>query len=143
VGGPEPLELTPSGIAYVELQGEATQPQDGTAEDEGGAPRREQGRLEPGDGTLASGEYSDAYAVEGRQGQTLVLDLRATAFDPYLILAMPGGEQLDNDDFEGDQTRSRIETTLPETGTYRVVVTSYAVGETGAYELDIHLGGGE
>jgi hypothetical protein len=141
VGGPEPLALTPSGVAYIELHGEPAHPEDGAAEGE--ETRHERGRLAAGDETLASGEYTDEYAVEGRQGQTLVLDLRATDFDPYLILAMPGGEQLDNDDFESDQTHSRIATTLPETGMYRVIVTSYAVGETGAYELAIHFGGGE
>ncbi|MDX1419766.1 MAG: caspase family protein [Rubricoccaceae bacterium] len=105
-------------------------------------PRYERGQLEGGDETLTSGEFVDAYVVEGRAGQPLVLDLRSTAFDPYLILQMPDGEQVDNDDHEGDRTRSLISTTLPETGPYRVLVTSYDVGETGAYDLTIRGGEG-
>src|SRR5690606_9635885 len=112
------------------------------AAQDGAEPRFERGRLAAGDATLQSGEYVDEYRVEGRAGEPLVLDLRATGFDPYLILQHPDGEQVDNDDHEGDLTRSLISTTLPATGTYRVLVTSYAAGETGTYDLTIR-GGGE
>jgi hypothetical protein len=112
-------------------------------DDEAGV-RYERGELEEGDETLNSGEYRDAYTFEGRAGQNVVLDLRAQAFDPYLILDFPGDDQLDNDDHEGDVRRSLISTTLPEDGTYRVLVTSYRVGETGAYDLQMRgtVGGG-
>ena len=112
------------------------------AAQDGAEPRFERGRLAAGDATLQSGEYVDEYRVEGRAGEPLVLDLRATGFDPYLILKMPDGGQLDNDDHEGDRTRSLISTTLPADGTYRVLVTSYAVGETGTYDLTIRGGEG-
>jgi hypothetical protein len=106
----------------------------------GAEPRYERGRLERGDATLASGEFVDEYAVEGRAGQPLVLDLRSGEFDPYLILKAPSGEQLDNDDHEGDRTRALISTTLAETGPYRVLVTSYRPGESGGYDLAIRGG---
>lgn len=109
----------------------------------GAAPRYERGQLERGDETLSSGEFVDEYRVEGRAGETLVLDLRATDFDPYLVLQPPSGEQVDNDDYEGDRTRSLIATTLAETGTYRVLVTSYQPSEAGAYDLTIRGGDGE
>jgi hypothetical protein len=138
-GGAEPLTLDPPyDVRYVELA-----PSSGPPPTAGGATgdRREQGHLAAGDQTLASGEFFDEYAVEGERGQPLVLDLRSTDFDPYLILALPNGEQLDNDDHEGDRDRSLISTTLPATGAYRVLVTSYAAGETGAYELTVRVGG--
>ena len=136
-GAAAPLDLDPpSDVAYVELPATAA---GGAGTEDGGAVRNEQGRLEPGDDTLRSGEYTDTYTVEGRQGQTLVVELRSTAFDPYLIVRLPDGQQLDNDDDEGDRTRSRVEAVLPASGTTQVVVTSYAVGETGAYDLTIRV----
>ncbi|MDX1419768.1 MAG: hypothetical protein R3181_07355, partial [Rubricoccaceae bacterium] len=72
------------------------------------------------------------------------VDLRSSAFDPYLILQMPGEDQLDNDDWEGARDRARIEHTLTADGMYRVLVTSYAVDETGPYELRlVPAGSGE
>ncbi len=105
-------------------------------------PRVETGRLESGDETLDDGEYIDSYTFEGRQGQRAILDLRAQGFDPYLLLRGPNEQSQDNDDHEGDRTRSLIVYTLEADGTYRVGVTSYQADETGSYELRIDLGDG-
>jgi len=43
----------------------------------------------------------------------------------------------ENDDFEGSTGRSAIEADLTESGTYRVIVTSYQPGEEGAYTLEL------
>jgi len=143
-GAPEPLALDPpTDVRYVALSvpsGNAPPP---AARGPDTADRVEQGRLAPGDPTLSSGEYADEYAVSCRRSEPLVLDLRSTDFDPYLILALPGGQQLDNDDHEGDRTRSLIEATPTQDGPCRVIVTSYAVGETGAYTLTIRGRQGE
>jgi len=124
---------------------------DVTVHDEGGVPqtpgvllnvlRTERGALEAGDGTLRSGEYVDRYGFVGRAGARVAVDLRSSAFDPYVILQYPDGEQLDNDDWEGARDHARIEAVLPVDGMYRVLVTSYAVGETGAYTLTLAPGG--
>ncbi len=106
-------------------------------------PRIERGRLQNGDETLSSGEFFDEYRVQGRAGESLVLDLRSAAFDPYLILIYPDGEQVENDDYEGDLTRSLVSATLGQDGTYRILVTSYRPGETGGYDLTIRGGSGE
>lgn len=99
--------------------------------------RRESGYLEEGDKALNSGEYVDNYAFVGRAGESFVIDLRSTEFDPYIILFMPDDSQEDNDDWEGDIAHSRIESVLPVDGMYRVSVTSYQPGETGRYDLEI------
>jgi hypothetical protein len=52
-----------------------------------------------------------------------------------LGLITPSGEEIANDDFEGDTERSVIELTLTEAGRYRVQATSYAAAETGSYRL--------
>ena len=97
------------------------------------------GRLESGDGSLASGEYFDSYEFEGTPGQRVALDLRSSAFDTYLIVRDPAGEQTENDDADDGSSvgHSNIELDLTEAGTYHVLVTSYETGESGPYSLTI------
>ena len=104
----------------------------------GGGVRRDQ--LGPGDATLSTGEFKDDFSFEGRRGQDAVIDLRSSDFDPYLIVRAPSGEQFDNDDYEGDVSRSLISLVLDETGTYDVTVTSYKKGESGGYTLQMDVG---
>ncbi|MCZ6916169.1 MAG: caspase family protein [Gemmatimonadetes bacterium] len=102
--------------------------------------RYETGRLARGDDTLRTGEYYDEYSFEGQAGDQVIVDLRSHDFDPYLFMEVPGGEQFDNDDHEGDATRSMLSLTLERGGTVTVNVTSYKPGETGAYDLKIDAG---
>lgn len=104
------------------------------------------GRLAKGDRTLTTGEYFDAYEFEGEPGQYVVIDLRSAAFDTYLIVMQPSGEQIENDDAEDDDVgHSRIELAVREAGAHQVFTTSYEKGETGPYSLTIEIsddGGG-
>lgn len=99
------------------------------------ASRVERGELAPSDTTMASGEYVDVYEVDGRPGQQLTLDLRSDDFDTFLILQSPSGERVENDDTDSI-SRSFIESSLSELGTYQVMVTSYGSGD-GEYELTL------
>jgi hypothetical protein len=101
--------------------------------------RIERGSLTPGDATLSSGEFADTYTFEGTRGGQAVIDLRSEDFDPYLLVRAPDGKQFDNDDYEGDASRSLLSLDLDQNGTYRVTVTSYREGETGGYTVDIIL----
>ncbi len=103
-------------------------------------PRIESGSLDAADPTLDGGEYYEAFTLSGTAGEFVVLELRSLDFDPYLMLVSPSRENFENDDFEGDATRSRIAMALPETGDYLVGVTSYKAGETGDYELSVEFG---
>jgi hypothetical protein len=94
-----------------------------------------QGTLAPSDSTPPTGEYLDAYEVTWSAGQRVRVELSSQAFDAYLILRYPSGRQRDNDDANGND--AAIEEHLDETGTYRVVVTSFSPGETGPYTLTI------
>lgn len=116
----------------------------GDADFRGGAPAtvlmlgaEEHGRLESGDGALESGEYRDYFTFEGAEGDIAVVDLRSEDFDSYLIVRTPSGEQFDNDDFEGDISRSFLTLPMTESGTYTVGVTSYGADETGDYVLRV------
>jgi hypothetical protein len=93
------------------------------------------GTLASGDATLSSGEYADFHQFEAIAGQPLVIDLRSDDFDPYLIVIPPSRDQLENDDFNGDDSRSRVEFDAAVAGTYRIVVTTNTVGEIGTYSL--------
>jgi hypothetical protein len=98
---------------------------------------RAAGRLDAGDGQLDDGEYRDVYVFEGVAGQNVMVDMSSRDFDTWVGIIPPTGEAIENDDFDGRTDLSRIKWTLPETGRYRVVATSYAAGAVGAYELTL------
>ncbi len=105
--------------------------------------RNESGNLQTGDQTLNSGEFADLYNQNVDRGETIVVEMSSSQFDPYLILRPPGGgTQVDNDDFEGDRTRSRIEYVATQGGNYEVIATSYQPGESGDYGVTIEVGEG-
>lgn len=106
-----------------------------TAADDG--TRFESGALTSDDETLDSGEYADLYSLEVQAGEFIVVDLRSADFDPYLIVHAPEGEQLDNDDHEGDASRSLISFAAASAGTVDIIATSYKPGETGTYDVRI------
>jgi hypothetical protein len=97
------------------------------------------GRLGKGDRTLPDGEYVDEYSFEATSGQIATVDLRSNDFDTYLFVVAPGGVQQDNDDFEGDQSRSSLTWAVEKSGTYKVYVTSYEAGESGAYTVEMNV----
>jgi hypothetical protein len=98
------------------------------------------GELAQGDSTLRSGEFVDAYRFQGQAGQRVVIEMRSTAIDPYLILLAPSGAQEDNDDISASDRNARIETTLAESGQYVIGATSYQPGERGAYVVTLQQG---
>ena len=82
------------------------------------------------------GRYYEAHTFEGSAGEALTIDLISDDFDAYLILVSPTGERIAADDDSAGGTNARITLTLPTTGTYTLIATSYGVGETGTYRLD-------
>jgi hypothetical protein len=99
------------------------------------------GMLQSGDDQLESGEYVDTFTFRGQRGQRVAAELTSSAFDAYVLMTTPSGEQLENDDGE-DGTDSRLDTVLTEDGEYTVAVTSYQPGETGSYRFSVVSGQG-
>jgi hypothetical protein len=94
------------------------------------------GDLSTNDSQRRSGKYEDVYTLQGRRGERVQLDLSSAAFDSYLVVTGPQGFSLSNDDQEGGDTLdSRIVLQFPADGAYRVSVTTFRPGETGAYRL--------
>jgi plastocyanin len=100
-----------------------------------------EGRLEPGDSQLNSGEFADTWLLEGQAGHAVRVDMDSSDFDPYLLMRGPSGFAQDNDDRASGDLNATLEVTLPVAGTYRVVATSYAPGERGAYTLRVSADG--
>lgn len=102
----------------------------------------QQGELADSDYQNQRGRHVDYYQFEGQAGQRLDLHLNSRGFDTVLALEGAEGFVVRNDDdaTAGEQTlNSRVVATLPEAGTYRILVTSYGTGETGAYTLTTAL----
>ena len=99
------------------------------------------GRLQPGDETLTSGEYADAYAVEVARGDTVRAVVTSGEFDTYVIVKSETGEQAEDDDCtDGETTRSCALFVADADGPVRVLVTSFQPGETGTYRVEITTG---
>lgn len=106
-----------------------------------GAVLAQSGRLEPGDERLESGEFYDVHPYPAQAGDSLVLTLTSSDFDPYLMVIDPDGAVLTQiDDSPGYGLDVHLTLTLPSSGTYLLAVTSARPGETGAYELTLESG---
>lgn len=92
------------------------------------------GRLGPDDPVLFDSP-AQAWTVEGVAGEPFAVDLVSDAFDAYLMMAGPGLDPFLEDDDGAGRCDSRIVTTFPQTGTYRVVATSISTEVSGAYTL--------
>jgi len=124
----------------VERTGEATDLAQTTTPGQAPAIAAQQhaGTLAQGDAQLQSGEFIDTFPLQGVAGQQVEISLASQQFDTYVAISGPNGFQEYNDDDTANNTRnSRLLVTLPANGEYTVHVTSYAAGETGAYQLNI------
>ncbi len=100
------------------------------------------GSLDAADTRSEDGKYQDVYSFEGNAGGTLSVDLSSGEFDTYLTIVAPSGQTFENDDFDGSTSRSVVDFTLPESGRYRIIATTYASDTTGSYQLALSSGTG-
>ena len=101
------------------------------------------GSLAGADARLDTGEYVDYYNFVGRAGQQVEISVTSPDFDTYVMLRGAGVSEDNDDRAPGEDLNALLTTTLPETGTYLIGVTSYAPGEAGRYTLELNdLGGG-
>lgn len=100
-----------------------------------------QGSLTPDDEVVEFDEGDrliDVYAFEGSTGQLVSITLDSSDFDTLVLLLGPDGEVIDgNDDINQDNLNSRLDLTLPQNGTYSVVVTSVEFEGQGNYQLTV------
>ena len=89
----------------------------------------------------AESTYAQQWRLAGRAGQTVTIDLKASAFDAYAFLLGPGFEAgAPQDDDSGGRCNARLTVRLPRTGDYFIVVTSSERRATGAFTLTVVAG---
>ena len=80
------------------------------------------------------GYSRDGHVFEGTAGSSVIIDLSCN-FDGILYLVGPDGQIGARNDDHHSINNSRIVATLSQSGPHRIVVTTYAPGETGLYVL--------
>jgi hypothetical protein len=90
---------------------------------------------------VRQGCHAMVYTIPLAAGQRSQFDLISPRgpnyFDAWLRIEDEQGNALANDDDSGEGLNARIVFNPPRAGTYRVVVTSYSRGATGAYVLTV------
>ncbi len=99
-----------------------------------------EGDLSSSDGTLSQGEYVDIYSFDAAAGQSITVDMTATDIDAFLAVILPDGKTIQNDDFAGQGSNSRVQFNAPIAGRYQVWATTYAGGATGHYKVSLSSG---
>ncbi len=93
------------------------------------------GQLDETSPKLEDGSYFNRHTFKGTAGETLLIDLVSTAFDAYLLLLGPDGTTVAQDDDGGGNGNARLVLTLPTTGTYQIIASTYSAGAIGQYTL--------
>ncbi len=95
------------------------------------------GALSAADVRAPDDSYVEAWALEGRAGESVTVDMITDEFDSYLYVVGPGlGETLSDDD-SGGACHARITFTFLENGTFHVIASSTASQQTGPYVLRV------
>lgn len=96
------------------------------------------GALSPGDCPLPTGEFVDHYLLEVATRSIVRIRAVSNAVDMYLLLSTTAGRPVAENDDDGLSLNSDLVAVL-EPGSYHVGVTSFAPGETGAYNLTTEI----
>lgn len=77
------------------------------------------------------------WRFDGQRGQRLLVDLRSSDFDAYLIMRDPDGNEVGSDDDSGDELDARLHVILGRDGPYRIVATAVGDSARGRYTLTV------
>ncbi|ELS01480.1 putative pre-peptidase [Xenococcus sp. PCC 7305] len=99
----------------------------------------ERGFLEEGDKVIPNdGSFYDSYPLAVKAGESFVISLESVDFDTFLAIMDEEGNILEqNDDINENNSNSQLQVTIPNAGTYRLIVNAYDQGGKGAYILRI------
>ena len=100
------------------------------------------GRIESTDGVRWGLSYYEEWTLSATSGQRVVITMESEDFDPYLIVLADDGTEVASDDDGGDGSGARVDFRAPATGTYTILATTAAEGETGSYEIRLDVNGG-
>lgn len=95
-------------------------------------------------GTLGMAEASlqddrpvQAWTIDGRAGDRLLISLSSDDYDSYLYFFGPGMAEVQTDDDGGEGLDSEMTVTLTQDGTYTIGAAALSSGSTGGYRLAI------
>ncbi len=91
------------------------------------------GELTDGDATFYT-SLAQAWATQGRAGAAFSVDLVSDDFDAFLTVLGPGLDEPLTDDDGAGRCDSRISLTFPQSGEYRIIVSTLS-GGSGSYGL--------
>lgn len=99
----------------------------------------ETGTLQEGDEVIPNdGSFYDSYPIEGTAGDTFIITLESADFDTFLAVMDKDGNIIEqNDDIDEQNSNSRLELTLPDDGTYTIIINTYDQQGTGNYTLKL------
>lgn len=85
-----------------------------------------------GDSVTTTLEAPEAlFTFDGQAGQQVTVSVTSVAFDAFIRLLLPGGDVLAEDDDSAGRLNPEVSVTLPESGTYTIVVTSFRAISSG------------
>jgi hypothetical protein len=98
-----------------------------------------QSQLTAGSPVNSDGRRYALWTFRGNAGQYVTIDMQSTTIDSYLILQDQNGTELQRNDDGGGSLNSRIQYTLPYSGTYRMMAMSYRTSGVmfGTYTLSV------
>lgn len=95
--------------------------------------------LQPGDPIAPEdGSLYREYVFQGKADQMVALNAHSNDFDTRLELYAPNGKKIaENDDLASDDTNSQVNVRLPQTGSYRIRVSTSHTGQNGEFVLAV------
>ncbi len=99
--------------------------------------------LTPNDCVYA-GSFAKHYTFDASAGQIVTINMTSDTVDSFLFLLLPGGRPFVQDDDSGGARNARIPSgggalSLPVTGIYTIVASTYDEDETGPFRLRLEL----
>ncbi|MDX2163605.1 MAG: DVUA0089 family protein [bacterium] len=88
-------------------------------------------------GELSGSQLSVTYNFAGEAGDVIIAEHFSDDYDSYLTLELNGSELAFNDDGAGNLDSRIGPFTLPQDGTYTLVVTSLSRSDTGSFEVQL------
>lgn len=87
------------------------------------------------------GQYYHSYTFNGEAGQRATIEMLSDTIDTYVLLRGPDGfeETHDDIDYEAGNTNSLLEITLPTSGAYEILTSTYWSAEMGPYSVSLTL----
>ncbi|HEX5183047.1 MAG TPA: hypothetical protein VFW19_07830 [Allosphingosinicella sp.] len=99
-----------------------------------------EGTLTPNSVLRSDDTYMDGYYYDGVAGEQIVVTLRSTDFDSWLVIDQPDGAFRKWDDDSAGGHDSKLMVTLPANGRYIIAANAVAKRSTGRYTLRVDKG---